>query len=69
MTETKLSKRMTEMSLKDMDISKRTGVERSCITKARLGKIFPRIETVMKICEVTGLRPEDFILPKQTNQT
>ncbi len=56
---------MEEMGLKDMDIVARTGIERSCITKVRLGKICPRIDKLMVICSVTGLRPEDFIIQKQ----
>lgn len=61
-TETKLSQRMSALMLTDKLLSERVGIERSMITKMRLGKASPSLRTAMKICDLTGLRPEDLVV-------
>jgi DNA-binding Xre family transcriptional regulator len=60
--ETKLSQRMTAMGLTDKTLSERSGIDRSMITKMRLGKVSPSLKRAMVLCEITGLRPEDLII-------
>ncbi len=67
--ETKLAERMRANGLKDRSLSERTGIERSIITKMRLGKIVPTLERAVLVCNhVAGLRPEDLVIKTDTRE-
>ena len=59
--ETKLSQRMAALGFTDKSLSEKTGIERSVITKMRLGKITPSLKRAVLICDITGVRPEDLL--------
>lgn len=61
-TETKLSARMSAMGFTDKSLSEKANIERSMITKMRLGKVCPSLKRAIIICNLTGLRPEDLIV-------
>jgi transcriptional regulator with XRE-family HTH domain len=63
---TKLAQRMSALKETDRTLSEKSGIERSMITKMRLGKISPTLKRAMIICEFTGLRPEDLLLKDET---
>ena len=60
---TLLAHRMDALGIKDRWLSEVTGIERSRITKIRLGTVTPTLEVAVRICaHVAGMRPEDMIV-------
>lgn len=66
---TKLAQRMDALGIKDRWLSEATGIERSRITKIRLGKVTPTLEVAVRICEFVGMRPEDMIVSHPKRDT
>ena len=51
-----------KLQISDNKLSKRTGVARSTLSKARMGNTAFTLRNFLAICEATGARPEDAIL-------
>jgi len=63
---TKLDDWMKKSKTRDVELAAQVGCDRSVISKMRHGKLTPKLPLAVRIVNVTGLKVDDLVVPKET---